>query len=211
MRESQDDKWTLRTCFVAIGLLSGILFTVLFQQWISGHANGAKTSVAEVVNPTPESTTAMGSPDRRGGSLGFGSPWAMPVLVGSTAQASSPDAAATSVLSAGGACAASTVNVVSSSANGSSVSASVGTTNGGTELIPSGVYYSDSTSGYPISSGGRAVGSGVPQMSTTTVYVDQGGNVVPSPPAQAVGRNGLLSNPPVDPPSSHGTAYSRSL
>jgi hypothetical protein len=225
MRESEDDKWALRTCIlIAIGLLTGILLTVLVQKWTAGHANSAnsansvKTALAEVVTPTPESSIAMGSPDRRGGSLGFGKPSPMPAVVGSSAQALAPATSSPATVSSSGACAASTVYVVSAGQNSSSVASSAGTTttiggttSGGTEMIPSGIYYSDSTSGYPISSGGRAVGSGVPQTNTTTVYVDQGGNVVPAPPPQAVGRNGLLSNPPVDQPSSHGTAYSRSL
>lgn len=55
------------------------------------------------------------------------------------------------------------------------------------------VEYSETTSGYPVAVGRRAV--------------DYSGPV--SLPPQQVGRNGLLSNPPVDPPSTRGAAYGR--
>ena len=202
MRENQDDKWALSaSLLIAVGLLSGILMTVLVQQWLSGHGStNGKTAVAQIANKAL--SEPVQSPAKLGGTSASTSAGA---IYGSPNVSST---VAIDPLQSSGACAASTV---SPTITQQTSTVSQGTTAGATEMIPSGVYYSDSTSGYPISVGGRAVGSGVPQTTSTTVYVDQGGNVLPAPPMQAIGRNGLLSNPPVDPPSSHGTAYSRSL
>lgn len=65
-----------------------------------------------------------------------------------------------------------------------------------------GTSLSESTSGYPITMGRRAVDSAF------VVAPDSSSSITEVPP-QPVGRNGLLSNPCVDPPSTHGAAYGR--
>lgn len=73
------------------------------------------------------------------------------------------------------------------------------------------VQYSESTSGYPIIAGRRAVdynSSGAITPSGNAIMVDETGTILQQTP-RPIGRNGLIGNPCVDPPSSHGTAYSR--
>jgi hypothetical protein len=76
--------------------------------------------------------------------------------------------------------------------------------------------YGQTASGYPISTGrravdyfdsaqGRVINTGVDPSATAGWAADDY-----SVPAQRLGRNGLVANPSVDPPSSHGAAYSRS-
>lgn len=75
-----------------------------------------------------------------------------------------------------------------------------------TVILQPGSSYSETGSGYPIITGGRAVDSPsviIPQ-STTVIY-----GPVDDLPGQVIGRNGLLANPAVDPSSSHGLAYNR--
>ncbi|HEY9790348.1 MAG TPA: hypothetical protein V6D22_08115 [Candidatus Obscuribacterales bacterium] len=75
--------------------------------------------------------------------------------------------------------------------------------------------YGQTASGYPIATGrkavdyydsaqGRVINTGVDPGATAGWAADDY-----SVPAQRLGRNGLVSNPCVDPPSSHGAAYSR--
>lgn len=64
-----------------------------------------------------------------------------------------------------------------------------------------GTVLSESTNGYPIVTGGRAVDSPYRNIDPETNT---------ELPPQQVGRSGLLSNPCVDPPSVHGLAYGRS-
>lgn len=77
--------------------------------------------------------------------------------------------------------------------------------------------YTQSHSGYRIAVGRRAVDYEDPNQTRALPpgTIDPGAtagwaadNETVSP--QRIGRNGLVSNPPVDPPSSHGYAYSRS-
>ena len=72
--------------------------------------------------------------------------------------------------------------------------------------VSPGVNYSQTTSGYPIYTGGRAVDS--PGLATQIPCQSQP-MLVPMLPSLPVGRNGLLSNPCVDPASCRGLAYSR--
>jgi hypothetical protein len=74
-----------------------------------------------------------------------------------------------------------------------------------------GLHYSESSSGYPIYTGWRAVDSpmaALPSDSSQTQTVIYGQDVSNLQPQQ-IGRNGLLANPCVDPGSAHGLAYSR--
>lgn len=81
--------------------------------------------------------------------------------------------------------------------------------------------YEQTASGYPIVTGRRAVdsdangstaygGTSEINMANATnnaaVAVNENGEVV-TPEPRPIGRNGLISNPAVDPPSSKGTAY----
>ncbi len=83
--------------------------------------------------------------------------------------------------------------------------------------------YDQTVSGYPIVTGRRAVdsdangstaygGTSEINMANATynapVALDENGQVV-TPEPRTIGRNGLISNPPMDPPSSKGRAYSR--
>jgi hypothetical protein len=74
-------------------------------------------------------------------------------------------------------------------------------------ILRPGTTYSESSSGYPIYTGGRAIDSEAEPMVNpeTTVGEDEQGSM-----SQPVGRNGLLANPCVDPMSSKGKAYSSS-
>jgi hypothetical protein len=70
--------------------------------------------------------------------------------------------------------------------------------------------YSESTSGYPIAVGRRAVDS-TPEGFVTSgnaVLLDESGAIM-DPEPRPIGRNGLVGNPSVDPPSSRGAAYGR--
>lgn len=72
-----------------------------------------------------------------------------------------------------------------------------------TYLAP-GTSVSESSSGYPIYTGGRAVDSPPVLIESSSGYM--AAEAAP----QASGRNGLLANPCSDPPSAHGLAYGRS-
>jgi hypothetical protein len=103
--------------------------------------------------------------------------------------------------------------------------------------VPAGVQVSETISGYPICVGSRAVDynqaqsqspspvyvtpvvvappgtqivPAAPQyyVNSQLVLVDENGNLV-APTARPVGRNGLVSNPCVDPPSTRGAAFDR--
>lgn len=77
------------------------------------------------------------------------------------------------------------------------------------QLAP-GTCVSQTTSGYSIVTGSRAIDSPGVQVveSGQPVVINEQGSIV-SLESQPVGRNGLLSNPPVDPPSSKGRAYTQ--
>jgi hypothetical protein len=68
-------------------------------------------------------------------------------------------------------------------------------------MLP-GTVLSESSSGYPVYTGGRAIDS--------PPVLFEGSNSIDAEAAtQRVGRNGLLANPCSDPPSAHGLAYGR--
>ncbi len=69
-----------------------------------------------------------------------------------------------------------------------------------------GMTYSETTSGYPIYTGRRAVDSSAQPVETVeSAPINEEATM-----SQSVGRNGLLANPCVDPASSKGKAYSGS-
>ena len=70
-------------------------------------------------------------------------------------------------------------------------------------IMQPGTCYSETASGYPISTGGRAVDFTNTQTGPIESF-EPDSRLAPQP----IGRNGLLSNPSVDPPSSRGHAYS---
>ncbi len=78
-------------------------------------------------------------------------------------------------------------------------------------VLNPGQAYSETASGYPIYTGSRAVDSAPVQIPLSQVPASQ----VPVMGAESegcgmqIGRNGLLQNPCVDPPSVHGLAYGR--
>src|SRR5205823_2445762 len=87
--------------------------------------------------------------------------------------------------------------------NGTSITGATQTE--GTQAIelPPGVSLSETTSGYPIITGTRAVDS-------PPVVIPYNGGPMEEALPQPIGRNGLLANPCSDPISAHGAAYGRS-
>jgi hypothetical protein len=82
-------------------------------------------------------------------------------------------------------------------------------------VFGSNVESGQTVSGYPMAAGRKAVEYIDPQQGAYTGAQDPSTTAGWAPDdytvaAQRVGRNGLVSNPCVDPPSSHGAAYSRS-
>lgn len=75
------------------------------------------------------------------------------------------------------------------------------------QLIP-GQVYSETSSGYPIVTGSRAVDWGTQQVTYVLDQQGEASQLVIN--GQPVGRNGLISNPCVDPASTKGLSYSRS-
>jgi hypothetical protein len=85
-------------------------------------------------------------------------------------------------------------------------------TNPAAVSLSPGTHYSETASGYPIYTGGRAVDSLPAQIPVQFQQAESQNQVIlpdAGQEAQQVGRNGLIANPCVDPPSSHGLAYSR--
>ncbi len=74
---------------------------------------------------------------------------------------------------------------------------------GQTVILAPGTSYAESSSGYPIYTGSRAVDSAAAEIPYSNNTASE--ELAP----QQIGRNGLVANPCADPPSSHGVAYSR--
>lgn len=70
--------------------------------------------------------------------------------------------------------------------------------------------YTQSASGYPIIVGRKAVdyGAEAVEVGNQPVAIDESGALVDQE-VRPIGRNGLIGNPSVDPPSSKGAAYGR--
>lgn len=189
-RESQSD-----FVWIFVGLLVGIAGTVGVQYWLSGERNSQSAPVAAV--------TAAD----------------MPVATGMTAE---PSAGVMGAVQLGDATTTGAVGVVPAEAMATGANAksaldsetgamSAAATNSGPSAaqqvsLSSGMTYSETTSGYPIYTGRRAVdSSALPVETTESASMNEEATM-----SQSVGRNGLLANPCVDPASSKGKAYSSS-
>ena len=170
---------TMKTAiWVCSGLIVGMLIMFAVQLL---SANEAKDGVKEAENSSSSKSTAsvQNEPSNHTGTTSASAPamQACPYPVSS---------------------ALATLNGPSSNANAPQAQDGVVDANG---MLP-GTVLSESSSGYPVYTGSRAIDS-------PPVLIEGSNSIDAEAAPQQVGRNGLLANPCSDPPSAHGLAYGR--
>ncbi len=197
MHANEDNKEMQKTVlWVGSGLLLGVVFMLGFYLiYINQDSAASKASTPSTIEePVPTSTT--------GGVVPTG-PVPVPSLTPCTTALSSLNGQQSQIpvgsMPGQGMPAVSQIPGYSpiQAATGQQGSANIQTIN----LAP-GTSYSESSSGYPIYTGGRAVDS-------PPAHLPYSSQVVVEESTQQIGRNGLVANPCADPPSVHGVAYSR--
>jgi len=189
------DNLVKTSALVCVSILAGAIITVAVQYLGNAehtHRHGQKIASAESTDSTEQQSTES-SDDAATASSDDGA------QVTKTAPAgSAPNPALES---------AHPVSAALSLLNGNTTTSTAQTQE--TALAP-GMHYSETSSGYPVYTGGRAVDSSMAPLtdsaqSQEVIYGQEVSNLQP----QQIGRNGLLANPCMDPISVHGLAYSR--